>query len=216
MPFVVAVALCALVGALLAANALRHARRRRAVRSGVHSLLAVIFLLAAAAVWMIGASLRTYERLSHEQRAAEILLTRLGDRFFRATVTYPDHSAQTFDLRGDEWQVDARVIKWQGLATLAGFDTAYRLERLSGRYADIASERSGPRSVYDLHAEARLDAWSLARRYKRYLPWVDALYGSAAFLPMADGALYEISVSQTGLLARPLNQAARDAVGGWR
>jgi hypothetical protein len=33
---------------------------------------------------------------------------------------------------------------------------------------------------------------------------------------MADGALYEIKVSQSGLLARPLNQAARSAVGGWQ
>jgi len=32
---------------------------------------------------------------------------------------------------------------------------------------------------------------------------------------MADGALYEVRVSQTGLIARPLNQAARQAVGGW-
>jgi hypothetical protein len=44
---------------------------------------------------------------------------------------------------------------------------------------------------------------------------MDALYGSATFLPMADGALYEIKVSQSGLVARPLNQAARDAVAGW-
>jgi hypothetical protein len=44
---------------------------------------------------------------------------------------------------------------------------------------------------------------------------VDALYGSATYLPMVDGALYEIKVSQSGLLARPLNQAAREAVGSW-
>ena len=35
------------------------------------------------------------------------------------------------------------------------------------------------------------------------------------YLPMADGALYDIKVSPTGLVARPLNQAARDAVGSW-
>jgi hypothetical protein len=32
---------------------------------------------------------------------------------------------------------------------------------------------------------------------------------------MADGALYEVTVSQSGLIARPLNDAARDAVVGW-
>jgi hypothetical protein len=32
---------------------------------------------------------------------------------------------------------------------------------------------------------------------------------------MADKGSYEISASQTGLLARPLNEAARNAVSGW-
>src|SRR5260370_69241 len=61
----------------------------------------------------------------------------------------------------------------------------------------------------------RIDPWDLAHRYRSWLPWLDAIYGSATFLPMADGALYEIKVSQSGLIARPLNQAARAAVGGW-
>jgi hypothetical protein len=41
------------------------------------------------------------------------------------------------------------------------------------------------------------------------------MYGSATYLPMSDGALYEIKVSQSGLVARPMNQAAREAVSGW-
>jgi hypothetical protein len=41
------------------------------------------------------------------------------------------------------------------------------------------------------------------------------LYGSATYLPMADGADYEVTVSQSGLVARPLNDAARLAVGAW-
>jgi hypothetical protein len=58
--------------------------------------------------------------------------------------------------------------------------------------------------------------WYLAREYKQWVPWLDALYGSAAYVPMADGAAYEVKVSQSGLTARPLNQAARSAVGGWQ
>jgi hypothetical protein len=57
--------------------------------------------------------------------------------------------------------------------------------------------------------------WSVVHRHHTWLPWFDALYGSATYLPMADGALYDIRVSPTGLVARPLNQAARDAVGTW-
>jgi len=90
------------------------------------------------------------------------------------------------------------------------------VKQFGGRYRDIKSERAEPRTVHVLREPARVDAWELARRYHAYVPWVDALAGSAAFLPMADGALFEVRVSQSGLIARPLNQAGRDAVAGWR
>jgi len=131
-------------------------------------------------------------------------------------VVYPTGLKQQFELRGDEWQMDARLLKWQAPVNVLGFDSAYRLERLSGRYTDIVNERAAPRTVHALQVPAQLDAWELARRYKEWLPWIDALYGSATFVPMADGALFEVKVTQSGLVARPLNQAARQAVGSWR
>ena len=62
-----------------------------------------------------------------------------------------------------------------------------------------------------------IDTWQLARDHKEWvMPWIDAVYGSATYLPMADGAVYEVRVSPTGLLARPLNDVARKAVAGWK
>ena len=89
------------------------------------------------------------------------------------------------------------------------------LERIAGRYADIDRERDATRTVYALNPPQRVDVWTLLRRLHQYLPWVDTLYGSAAFMPMADGARYEVKVSQIGLVARPLNLAAQQAVGAW-
>jgi len=48
------------------------------------------------------------------------------------------------------------------------------------------------------------------------VPLADALYGSAAYVPMAEGAEYAVSVSASGLVVRPGNDAARKAVGGWK
>jgi hypothetical protein len=69
--------------------------------------------------------------------------------------------------------------------------------------------------VYALYQPDRVNLWELVHRYHGWFPWIDALYGSATYLPMADGALFDIRVSQSGLIARPLNQAARTAVGDW-
>ena len=48
------------------------------------------------------------------------------------------------------------------------------------------------------------------------MPWIDAVYGNAAFVPMEDGALFEVTLSHTGLLARPLNDPAKEAVNRWQ
>jgi hypothetical protein len=215
MTFTALIVVFALAGVLFFVAAIRRLRRRRLLGGVLHGAAALVLILLSACAVLIATNLRTYQRLSFEQPAGELQLTRTAEREFNAVLTYPNGERANFALRGDEWQADARLLKWRAFANMIGFDTAYRLERIGGRYSHIEDERSQARTVYSLNAPQRIDPWELLHRYRSWLPWVDALYGSATFLPMADGALYEIKVSQSGLLARPLNQAARDAVGSW-
>ncbi len=179
---------------------------------GTVSLLALVALVGLGVA--VALNLRTYARLAHEEPVAELSFEARGPQRWRATLTtVSDLSKRSFDLAGDEWQLDARVLKWRGWANVLGLDARYRLERVSGRYRDIAQERSAPRSVYALGEEPALDLWSLASQYPDWLPFVDAVYGSATYLPMAEGATYEVSLTQSGLIARPQNAAARAASG---
>ena len=120
-----------------------------------------------------------------------------------------------FEIQGDEWQMDARVVIWKPPATLLGLDPIYQLDRLSGRYSAVEEELSKVRSVYALSEPVPLDVWQFARRYPKLLPGVDAHYGTATYLPMAHDAIYEVKMTRTGLIARPLNEAATEAVGNW-
>ncbi|HEX8010715.1 MAG TPA: cation/multidrug efflux pump [Casimicrobiaceae bacterium] len=210
------VAASALAGLLFLIASARRLHRRRFGACAVHGASALVFFLAAAAVALVGLDILTYDRLMHEQPAVRASFAQAGEQQFNATLTYPSGEVSGYVLRGDEWQIDARVLKWRGFANLLGFDAAYRLERIGGRYRDVERERTAPRTVYALHPPERVDAWSLLRTWQKYVPWADALYGSATYVPMADRAAYEISVSQTGLIARPLNDAARLAVGAWQ
>jgi hypothetical protein len=204
-----------LASILLMFSAARRIRRRRIIGGLFSGASSLAMIVLAAGVLLLAANLRTYQRLSAEQSAGELQFSSIGPHQFNGILTYPSGERAAFSLRGDEWQVDARILKWRSFANLVGFDTAYRLERISGRYSSIEDERKLPRTVFSLSPPNRIDVWDLVHRYHSWLPWIDALYGSATYLPMADGALYEISVSQSGLLARPLNHAARDAVGSW-
>lgn len=210
----------ALIGVLLSVPfflaSIRRLRRLKLIRGTLHFLVGTALLLSVAIAGLVTANLFTYARLTHEQEAARVSTRQLGQRQFAVSVHTRDRPPQHYSVNGDEWQVDARVLKWRAMGTLLGFDTVYRLERLSGRYGDVASERTAPRSVYELAEDPGVDFWSFARRYHRYLPLTDALYGSAAYVPMAEGAEYVVTVSASGLVVRPANDAARKAVGGWK
>jgi hypothetical protein len=204
------------IALLLTAAAVRRMRQWEFRRGAVY--LAGAALVAAFGVGgaMLAASLHSYSRLTHEQEAARAVLRALGPQRYELLLVRVGEPSQRFELRGDEWQIDARVLQWRGMGSVLGFDTVYRFERLGGRYADNESERKLPRSVHVLTTEATLDFWQLLKKVHAYLPLADALYGSAAYVPMADGAQYVVSVSATGLLIRPLNDAAQKAVGGWK
>jgi hypothetical protein len=161
-------------------------------------------------------NLYTYNRLTHEQMAARVSTRQLGERHYVLTVETRRAPPRHLQVHGDEWQIDARVLKWRALGNLLGFDTVYRFERLSGRYADLTHERAAARTVHSLAEDPGVDLWSLLRRHHPYLPLADALYGSAVYVPMAEGAEYTVTVSTSGLVVRPANDAARKAVGGWK
>jgi len=174
-------------------------------------LLSIFAFFAAVAM-----DLRTYLRLTYEQPVATLSFAALGPQAFHVTLTDANGVIRSAELRGDDWQLDARVIKWKGLATVLGLDPLYRLERLEGRYRNAAQESHDYHSVLELSAGAGgLDLWSLAQDHASWLPWVDAGYGSATYLPMADGAQYTVSMSPTGLLARPANAAAQAVLAHW-
>jgi hypothetical protein len=217
MPSNAITTLIALFGVLLLALACQRLYRARFLAATGSALMGFLLLAAAAVLFVVSLNLHTYARLTHEQPIAEIVFEARGPQQFRATLAeVPSGEMQLFMLAGDEWQLDARVLKWRGWANLLGLDAQYRLERIGGRYRDIEQERNAPRTVYPLSENPGVDLWMLSTRYPRWLPFVDAVYGSATYMPMGDAARYEISITQSGLIARPMNPAAESAAGKWK
>ncbi|MBS0579246.1 MAG: hypothetical protein JSR36_08295 [Proteobacteria bacterium] len=204
-----------LAGLLMLGGSAALFRRRRVFSGLLCGVFALFLLLLPVGIGLVAGNMVTYTRLTHEERALKAEFTQTGEHQFDAVLTFPSGDVQRLVLRGDEWQVDARIVKWKPLANIVGFDAAYRLERITGRYSAIADERSAPHTVYALSPATRLDVWSVVRHLSAWLPWFDALYGSAVYVPMADGASYAVLATQAGLIVRPLNAAAGSAVGGW-
>jgi hypothetical protein len=173
----------------------------------VCALLAFTALLSA---W----DLYSYRALLEETPVATVRFHQRGPQHYEASVTLGEDSVQ-YELFGDQWQLDARIIKWGSAMARLGFDPVFRLERLSGRYQTLGDERSKPRSVHEIQTSEIFDLWQWLKRGESLLKFADAEYGSATYLPMSNGARYQITISSFGLLARPENREAEKAVEDW-
>jgi len=223
--------LFAVLAVVIFAQGLRVLFRRRLLSGLGLTSAAMVFFAIAAVFLLLASNLHTYQRLVYERPVADIQFTRIRPQLYHVTLSRRDTGKQQlFDLRGDEWQLDAQVLIWKGLASLLGLDAGYRLYRLAGRYRNIKQARQAPRTIYSLLSADTLDAsstaqwqlndwtldiWTWAHDYADKLHFVDAIFGSAIFLPMTDGAKYTVLISRTGLLVRPVNKPAREAVRGW-
>lgn len=203
-------------GLFLLIGGVRRVWRRSPLRGSLQGMTGLLLLSLAALVVAIAMNLYTYQVMVQEQPVAKVRFESLGPQYFRVYLLPDAGSSQVLELRGDQWQIDARVLKWTGLANLLGMKTAYRLERLSGRYRDVQQERKAVRTVYQLDNDKGIDLWALVQKSERKLPWLDAVYGSAAYMPMVDKAQYQVSISNSGLVVRADNAIAQQAVDAWQ
>ncbi|ERP86565.1 hypothetical protein Q670_05175 [Alcanivorax sp. P2S70] len=188
--------------------------RQRWLLQWLKGTAGILLVVAAVYLSLFALNIYGYKEYAQEVPVATVSFRQSGDQSFIATVTRTDGSAEDFRLKGDQWQLDARIIKWRLPFSLLGLKPGYQLDRISGRYYALEDERSRDRTVYSLHREpVGIDVWQMANDGWSIL--VDARYGSAAYLPMADGALFEVNAGATGLVARPMNGAAQQAISGW-
>lgn len=172
--------------------------------AGWHGLLCAACLALSLLFGLGGWALRGYRMLDEEAPVMQIDAHILSPQRWRVEMSWPDGATRQVQLAGDDWRVEAVVLKWKLSAVLAGLPPLYRLDRIDGRYDDATQEQNAPRTVVALGSADGFDLLDLRRQYPRALPMVDAVYGSGAFLPLVDGGHYSLSLSRTGaLVARP-------------
>jgi hypothetical protein len=205
-----------LVGLILFWLALRRIRSRRPLSGTFVSLGALASLAVGALIIGLSLSFHVLDQLTDEQDVGSISLQKIGPRVFEATLMLKDETRpRRFRLAGDQWHLHVRFLKWQYPATLMGIRSLYQLEQLRGRYENPQALDRLELTAYPLSDTAGLALWRLAKSTQRWLPLIDAVYGNSVYLPMADEASYRISVTTSGLVARPLNEQAHEAVQEW-
>jgi hypothetical protein len=204
-----------IVGIALVARGVSRLRARRrlfasAYWSGGLGIAAFGLLLLA-----MSANLYTYHRLTSEVDVATIDVSQLAAGGYQVEIEERGKRPLRFLLNGDEWQLDARFLRWKSWATILGKDPLFRLERISGRYSDIEQERRAQSTVYAINSNPGLDLWRYGRSYARWIPFLDAYYGSSVYVPLAAGARYQVTATNGGLVVRAENAPANKILGEW-
>lgn len=209
-----------LIGVLMLVGGLGRLFKLRFLSGTFRILFGGLSLAGAAVVGLIGLNLQTYARLTHEQLAAEITVEQTGPNAFTASVRKSDDKgllkdAQEFAVTGDKVRLEGRVWKLKPWANVIGEDSFYRFERLQGRWDDSAMEANAPPTAYDTIADDQgIDVFGLP--LGAYNPiQLDTTFGSGVYVPMVDGAIYEVMMTQSAFIARGRNEVAIDALNTW-
>ena len=187
-------------------------------------LIFMLFVLSAVSFFL------SYLNLTSEQQVIELIFIQTTDnpKNYEVILNTSEEKPKKETLDGDDWEISARVVKLRYYINAFGIKPRYCLERLSSRYESIAQAQTIPPSVVDLNCPPQKYRHSSGIISYMMRKWdalsdaafeffiYDTTYGSATYLPMADGAVYRVFLSSTGLLARPANAVAKKSIEHWR
>jgi hypothetical protein len=203
LPWILGAAILFSLGLILILAGLTALFGLHPLRFITRTLLGLLLIALGMLEGTITVGIQGYRALTQEELAARIAVRPYAPQKFTAKLTFPDGHEASYTLSGDEIYLDARILKWHALANMLGLTTAYELDRIGGRYRDLEQEKAAQRSLYSLGKDKPVDLFALTKRFPFLEHFVDAKYGSAAYVPVGEPADLELRVSTTGLLIRP-------------
>ena len=186
--------------------------RGRGLMRRLQTLVAAVLLAGLGVLLgtLLGV-LRAFDAFSDETLVARVTTSRFSPKAFELTyLPATPGRATEVRLEGDQWSISGGIVKWHPWLTGLGLKTYHVPLRLSGQFARIEEQRAHLPTVHPLRpGPGRL--WEWLYRADPYLPFVDAVYGSAAFVYVEPGAVHEVYITPSGYLikrTRPSNPSS--------
>jgi hypothetical protein len=208
----VVVALFALITALVALRLLLSGHWLLGWLRGTFGMLV---LALGGLIGLIGWDVSSYQSLEQGKPLVSLTFQSDGQQRYRVRVE-EGKQIRFVTLEGDLWQLDLRALHWKGLATLIGLEPGFRLEKLSGRYLAVEQQDQAQRPRVELgQSLAGIDFWAWLQDCQCAPLILEAQPHRVSYLPIADGAEYTVEMAPIGLLAKPVNAAAEQAMKDW-
>jgi len=175
---------------------------------GMFGFLALVLAVGGT---VFALDLFSYSKSKEGEVLATLKFNKNASQDFDVEFITTKNGAKLYNLKGDLWQLDVRLIRT--LELLGSELPSYKIERLSGRYLSLEEEKGLERSVYGF-VDSPVDTWPWLVK-QSWMKIIQASQGSAAYMPMTNGAIFQVSLTHQGLKAIPLNSQAKEASGAW-
>jgi hypothetical protein len=216
--WVVAPLAVAVLAVILLLRGVFHVVRGRFGHGGLHAGGGLMLALAALCAGLLVFNTQSYARLTAERPVAEITVAALHPalQLYRVTVRRLDGTdiVTTCTIQGDEWLMSAAVQKWRPWMNILGLDSTYSLDQIANKYFSAA--RGNGRRITACALAGKpppdwmprgLTAWLIAHAQAE-----QRRFGAAVYMPLTDGAIYRVIMTQGGLNADAVNPIAQSAV----
>ena len=207
----------AVLATVLLLRAVFHVARGHLGHGGLHATGGVVLGLAALCIGLIVLNTQSYARLTAERPVAEVTVAAVHPalQLYRVTVRRLDGTGivTSCNIQGDEWLMSAAVQRWRPWVNILGLDSTYALDQVANKYYSAARGNGRAITVCDLRAP--MPAWmpqGLAGWLMDRAQASQRRFGSAVYMPLTDGAIYSVIMTQSGLNAQSANPIAQDAV----
>jgi hypothetical protein len=214
----IAPAAVAVFGALFILSGTTHLFRGNVGRAGRHMIGGTSATAIGLVLSLVALNTQLFSQLTHEGPVANVMVKAIDPAQDKYLVTVKRLDGQIPDqsclVQGDEWLIGGRVQKWKPWANVLGLDATYTLDQVSNKYS--TAERGNGKLI----TSCDLKGTPVVNQYvpDAWLPWMldhfyteDRRFGSANYMPLADGAVYKIVITQSGFNAEPSNDVAKSA-----
>lgn len=165
---------------------------------------AVIVTVISLVLSTIVVVLYAFQAFAGETLVARVSARQLAPMEFELTYQPAGSQASagvTAQLEGDQWMVSGGIVKWHPWLTMLGLKSYHKPLRLTGQFSRADLQRSHLPTLTLLAPE--IDRfWEALYGADPYLPFVEAVYGSAAYAYVEPGVVQEIYVTPSGYLIK--------------
>lgn len=202
-PMLAAVVITALLSIYYLFSLLFRIKKLRLISAFSKLFSLFVFSLITLALSIIIIGTQGYNALTKEEKVASIIVTPISEQQFHARLILNDGAEQVFSLSGDELLIDAHVLKWKAWTNVLGLHSAYRLDRIMGRYAAITDEKNKQRTVFAINNNSDKGIAEWRQSYSALSVLLDVEHGSASFVKADIEKRYDLLVTTSGILLRP-------------